>query len=482
MPSLRPVLLVNGVLLLILSAAMLIPAMVDMYQKNPDAQVFLSSAFFTAFIGGGLFLTNRGYKGRLSMKQAFILTNSCWVMLTLFASLPLYFSELNLSLTDAVFETLSGITTTGATVLTGLQKLPPGILVWRCLLQWLGGIGIIVLAMAILPILHIGGMQLFRTESSDRSDKILPSASQIAATIGAIYLFLTSICALCLWLAGMRGFDAICHAMTTIATAGFANYDASIGHFRSAAIETIIICFMLLSALPFILYYQLMRGRPRKLFTDMQVRWFVSILTVAVLSFTVWLWWEKAMEPLAAFRAAAFNITSMLTTTGYASTDYSAWGNFAITGIFLLFVMGGCTGSTTGGIKVFRYQVLFEIAKAQVSRVVQPHGVFLPRFNGKPIEEIHSTAVQSFFILFAFCFICLATILSFFGLDFLTSMSGAAAMLANVGPGLGEVIGPGGNYTSLPDGAKWALMVGMLVGRLEVITVLVLFSPHFWRD
>lgn len=482
MISLRPILLVNGVLMLILSLAMLVPAAVDAYNDNPDAGVFFSSAFFTAFIGGGLYLTNRGYRGRLSMKQAFILTNSCWVMVTLFAALPLYFSELGLSLTDAAFETMSGITTTGATVLTGLEHMPPGILLWRCLMQWLGGIGIIVLAMAILPILHIGGMQLFRTESSDRSDKILPSASQIAATIGAIYFFLTSFCALLLWATGMRGFDAICHAMTTISTGGFANYDASIGYYNSPNIELVLIVFMALSALPFILYYQFARGKPQKLLQDTQVRWFLSILSLAILSCAGWLWWDRGMDMWFALRISAFNITSILTTTGYASHDFSLWGHFAVTGIFLLFVMGGCTGSTTGGIKVFRYQVLFEIAKAQVSRVVQPHGVFLPRYNGKPIAETVSTAVQSFFILFAFCFICLATVLSFFGLDFLTSMSGAATALANVGPGLSELIGPAGNFASLPDGAKWALMVGMLVGRLEVITVLVLLSPHFWRD
>ncbi|MGB1539769.1 MAG: TrkH family potassium uptake protein, partial [Rickettsiales bacterium] len=390
-------------------------------------------------------------------------------------------SDFGLSFADAYFEAVSGITTTGSTVISGLDTATPELLLWRALIQWLGGIGIIVFAIAILPMLRIGGMQLFRTESSEK-EKILPRAAQIANVIAGVYLALTMLCAIALWMAGMSGFDAICHAMTTLATAGFSTYDESIGHYDSANIEMVLTFFMVVAAMPFILYYQMLRGKGEDFWKNAQVRWFLSSVAATVSIMTVWLIWKHNIEVFDAFRFASFNVVSIITTTGFASADYTTWGSFAVVFIFMLGVVGGCTGSTSGGIKIFRYHVLYEIAKAQVNQLIQPHGVFLPKYNRKPIAENVSSSVLSFFILFAFMFVVTALLLSLTGLDYITSMSAAATTLANVGPGLGPIIGPAGNFAPLPDIAKYILCFAMIAGRLELFTILVLFSPNFWRD
>lgn len=481
MINLRPILQVNGVLLAILAAAMLVPAFIGFILGNPDWKVFLFSAFVTAFVGSGLFITNRGNSGELNLRQAFIFTASTWAIMPVFAALPLYYSDFGLSFADAYFEAVSGITTTGSTVIVALNTATPELLLWRAILQWLGGIGIIVFAIAVLPMLRIGGMQLFRNESSEK-EKILPRAAQIAKALASVYGLFTLICAIVLWMCGMTGFDAICHAMSTIATAGFSTYDASIGHFQNPKIEYAMTFFMLGSALPFLLYYQMLRGKPEDMWRNTQVRFFLSVVAFSISVMTVWLMFKHPMNLEEAFRLAAFNVSSIVTTTGYASADYTLWGSFAVVFLFLLGVMGGCSGSSTGGIKVFRYQVLFETAKAQMHQLLHPHGVFLPKYNHKPIPDSVSASVMTFFILFAFMFTVTAALLSLMGLDYITSLSAAATTLANVGPGLGPIIGPSGTFAPLPDGAKYLLCFTMIAGRLELFTVLVLFSPGFWRD
>lgn len=481
MLNLRPILQVNGILLAILAAAMLVPSLIGFILGNPDWKVFLFSAFITAFIGSGLFITNRGETGELNLRQAFVFTTSTWVIMPIFAALPIYYSDFGLDFADSYFEAVSGITTTGSTVISGLDTATPELLLWRAILQWLGGIGIIVFAIAVLPMLRIGGMQIFRSESSEK-EKILPRAAQIAKALASIYGLFTLICTICFWLGGMSGFDAICHAMSTIATAGFSTYDASFGQFQNATLEYMATFFMLASALPFLLYYQMMRGRPEDMWRNTQVRWFLSVVAVSILVMTIWLMFKHPMELEEAFRLSSFNIASIVTTTGFASADYTLWGSFAVVFFFLLGVMGGCSGSTTGGIKVFRYQVLFETAKAQMHQLLHPHGVFLPKYNHKPIPESVSSSVMTFFILFAFMFTVTAALLSLMGLDYITSLSAAATTLANVGPGLGPIIGPSGNFAPLPDAAKYLLCFNMIAGRLELFTVLVLFSPGFWRD
>lgn len=480
--SLRPIFYINGLLLLILSGTMIIPIGIDLIYHENTWQPFLTSAFITAFIGGTLYFSNRGYQGDFNIRQTFLFTTSSWVILPLFASLPLYFSNIGLSFTDSYFEATSGLTTTGATVMSNLDFTAHSILFWRVLLQGMGAVGVIVLAMAVLPMLGVGGMQLFRTEQSDKNDKVIPHAREFAKTIGVTYLTLVSICALAYWVAGMNGFDAICHALSTLGTAGFSNYDASIAYFDSLVIEIIAIFGMIAGGIPIILYYHLVRGKPEALYKDIQVRWFLTIIAFAILLATGWLVYHNDILFGEALRQASFNIVSIITTTGYASSDYAHWGTAPTVLFFMLIVVGGCTGSTSGGIKIFRFKVLYETSKIQLNQLIQPSGVFIPRYNRKPIPLSVSASVLCFFTLFAFCFMVIAISLSAFGLDFITSMSAAAQVLANVGPGLGEIIGPTGNYRLLPDGAIWLLSFAMILGRLELFTVLVLFTTKFWRD
>jgi trk system potassium uptake protein TrkH len=459
-----------------------VPTLTDLISGQSDWRVFAGSAGACMFIGVTLILTMRTEKMRFGVRQAFLLTTLSWLVIALFGALPFALADLNLSYTDAVFEAMSGITTTGATVITDLQNAPPGILIWRAILQWLGGIGIIVMAVSVLPMLQVGGMQLFRMESSDKSEKALPRVAQVAAIIGAIYVGLTMLCALSYWIAGMPSFDAIAHAMTTVATGGFSTADTSVGSFNNPAIEWIAVIFMLSGALPFVLYIQAVRGNLAPLLRDSQVRTFLGIiLTMVVLLIT----WQVVMDREAlgpAIRLVTFNLISVMTGTGYATSDFSLWGEFAMTMFFFAMFVGGCAGSTTCGLKVFRFQVLYATTVAQAGKLLQPHGVFIPHFNKKPIPEAVSESVLSFFFLYVLAFGALAVGLGAMGLDFVTAISGAASSIANVGPGLGPVIGPSGTYASLPDPAKWLLSFGMLLGRLELFTVLILFTPAFWRN
>jgi trk system potassium uptake protein len=477
----RPIFFVIGILLSMLGMAMLVPAIADAATDNPDWAVFLASAFVTLFVGGTLILTTRAKFSNLVVRQAFILTTAAWVALAAFGALPFAFSNLGLSYTDAFFEAMSGITTTGSTVITGLDTAPPGILLWRALLQWLGGIGIIVMAISILPLLQVGGMQLFRMESSDSSDKAFPRVAQISAATAIIYTILTLVCAVAMWGAGMTPFEAAAHSMTTIATGGFSTSDASIGHFDSALMDWIVIVFMILGSLPFVLYFAMIRGNPRALVRDTQVQWFLITVAVSILLVAFWLVSKNDIELLRAIRLSSFNVVSIITGTGYASADYNAWGLLPVTAFFFFMFVGGCAGSTSCGIKIFRYQILFANTRVQFRRMWQPNVVYSPRYNHKPIPESVTDAVMSFFFMFALIFGVLALALSLIGLDFVTAVSGAATAIANVGPALGPTIGPSGTFAPLPDAAKWVLSIGMLLGRLELFTVLVLFSPAFWR-
>ncbi|MCZ6455336.1 MAG: TrkH family potassium uptake protein [Alphaproteobacteria bacterium] len=481
MIDLRPILFILGLLLTTLALAMSLPALVDAATGHADWQVFLASAGLTLFVGVSLILTMRGGNMEIGIREAFVLTVGSWLGVTLFASLPFVFAELNLSFADAFFEAMSGITTTGATVIVNLDNAPPGILLWRALLQWLGGIGIIVTAVAMLPMLKVGGMQLFRMESSDTTEKVLPRAAQISTAIGAIYFILTSICAVAYWAAGMPGFDAIAHAMTTIATGGFSTSDDSLAAFATPGIEWIAVVFMILGSLPFVLYLQVVRGRPMSLFRDSQVRWFLALALALIIIVILILSISQGVSSSQSLRLAAFNTISILTGTGYSTAAFDNWGPLALTIFFLIMFIGGCAGSTTCGIKIFRFQILYETATTQIRRLVQPHGVFIPYYNRSPITDEVAMSVMSFFFFYVLVYVVLALGLSLLGLDFLTALSGAATAISNVGPGLGPVIGPNGTFTSLPDSAKWLLSAGMLLGRLELFTILVLFAPAFWK-
>ncbi len=476
----RPVVFILGILISVLAVAMVIPAIVDAMVGHPDWQVFTASSATALFIGVSMILTSRSGLTGFSLRQAFVMTNLAWLVIAIFGALPFAFSELELSVTDAFFESMSGVTTTGATIIVGLDNAPPGILLWRAILQWLGGVGIIVMAVAILPMLQVGGMQLFRVEAFD-TDKVLPRAAQIAGAISIIYVSITAFAAVVLWALGMTGFEAVAHAMTSIATGGFSTSDQSLAHFDSALIDWSICAFMVLGSMPFVLYLRMVRGNPKAILRDSQVRWLFAILVSAIALTAGWLWLKDIMEPGSALRYAAFNVISIMTGTGYATAAFDTWGGFAMALMFVLMFIGCCAGSTTCGIKIFRFQVLHATAVAQMKRLLQPHGVFFPYYNKKPIPETVAESVMGFFFLFIICYALLATGLGLFGLDFITAVSGAASAIANVGPGLGEIIGPAGTFKTLPDGAKWLLAAGMLLGRLELFTVLVLVTPAFWR-
>ncbi|HLF58967.1 MAG TPA: TrkH family potassium uptake protein [Alphaproteobacteria bacterium] len=477
----RPVFFVIGILLTTLAVVMVLPAIADAAVGNRDWVVFATSAGLTLFVGVSLIIGNWAPRFDIEVREAFLLTALAWLVAAAAGALPMAFSGLNLSFTDAYFEAMSGITTTGSTVIVGLDSAPPGILLWRALLQMLGGIGFIVMAVAVLPFLKVGGMQLFRMEFSDKSEKVLPRVAQIAAAIGVIYLVLIALDATALWAAGMTGFEAVCHAMATLATGGFSTSDASIGHFHSLPIEMITTVFMLLGAMPFVLFLELMRGKPGRLFRDSQVRGFLGLYAAAVLALVLWQWLGGGESLPQALREVSFGVASIMTTTGFATADYQTWGGFAAVVVLYITVVGGCTGSTGGGIKIYRLEVLYATAKAQFRRIIQPHGLFEPHYAGRPIPEAVASSVMGFFFLFALTFAALSLGLGAAGLDFLTSISGVATAMANTGPGLGAIIGPAGNFASLPDSAKWLLSLGMLLGRLELYTVLVLLWPEFWR-
>jgi trk system potassium uptake protein TrkH len=478
--DMRPILYVIGILLCTLAASMSIPLIVDLIAGNTDWKVFALCMTFTAFFGGALVLTNSGKNFTITMRQTFLLTTLSWVVLAVAASFPFAMADLRMNFTDAMFEAVSGITTTGSTVMTNLESSPPGILLWRAILQWLGGVGIIVMALSVLPFLKVGGMQLFQTESSE-SEKALPRAAQLATSIGIVYLGLTIVCMTCYRLSGMGNFDAWAHAMTTIATGGFSTFDSSFGNFDTAWAETTAILFMILGGLPFILYIKALRGNWSALFHDSQVQVFLKIVLSAILVMIAYQVFHNNVPFIESLRRSAFNVVSIITGTGYTNGDYGAWGGFAIIMVFFLMVVGGCAGSTTCGIKVFRFQVLYAVAVSQLKQLIHPHGIFTPHYNHQALPKGVSSSVMSFFFVYALCFSFLAIGLSFVGLDFLTAMSGAATSISNVGPGLGDIIGPAGTFQPLPDSAKWMMCAGMILGRLELFTVLVLFMPQFWK-
>jgi trk system potassium uptake protein TrkH len=477
----RPIIFFLGLLLIALAAAMLVPAAVDAANAHPDWQAFLGGAAVCLFFGGSCVLTTRGAWKTLSVRQSFVLTVVSWVLLTAFAALPFRFAGLDLNYASAFFEAMSGITTTGSTTLVGLDNAPPGVLLWRAMLQWLGGIGFVVLAIAVLPMLQVGGNQLFRTEFSDPSGKTTPRIASLAAGIGLVYAGATFACFVAYWAAGMGSFEAIAHAMTTIATGGFSTADASIGHFASPPIEMIATLFMIVGSLPFTMLLIAARGDPLRMIRSSQVQWFIGFLAIGTLTMAAWQIAVNDVQILRALRTAAFNVTSIITGTGYASEDYWRWGTFpGVAFLFFMFV-GGCAGSTSCSVKIFRYQVLFLALKTQLERLLRPHRVYVPHYDGKPLPDSVTDSVFAFFFLFLLVFALLAFALSLLGLDFVTSVSSAATAITNVGPGLGSIVGPAGTFAELSDGAKWLLSLGMLLGRLEVFTVVVLFTSKFWR-
>jgi len=471
-----------GVLLITLGTFMLIPFFVQFIYDERNG-TFLSSASITIFIGILLVLTNLEENKKLNLQQAFLLTTLSWLSIAIFGCIPFLLSNLNLSIVDAFFESMSGITTTGSTIITNLDNAPKSILIWRAILQWLGGIGVIVMAITVLPLLNVGGMQLFRMESSDTTEKILPRTREVTIIISVIYLTLTFACGAAYWLVGMNIFDSIAHSMTTIATGGFSTYSSSIGYFQNPKIEIIAIIFIVLGSMPFIAYLKFVKGDQKIFFKDVQIKGLIYIFIVSILLMLLYLLLSNKEYSFAEnLRISTFNVVSILSGTGYVTSDFSLWGKFPL--IFFLFLMfiGGCAGSTTCGIKIFRFQILGLFILNQIKKLIYPHGIFPMKYNNEKISNPFIYSIMTFIFLYFFIFFILAALLSLDGLDFVTALSGSASAISNVGPGLGDVIGPNGNFSDLSTFSKLCLSLGMLLGRLELFAVLVLFFPSFWKN
>lgn len=482
MKLLGPTLLILGAILNILALFMLVPLALSIAYDSNNQLAFFSSATITSLSGITFLLI--GKKSRLDFmqpRQVFLITSCAWTGVSLFSALPFMLIDHPLHLADAVFEAVSGVTTTGSSVMSGLDSLPKDILLWRSMLNWIGGVGIIGMAIAVLPFLRVGGMRLFKTESSDWSDKAMPRAQSLMAMIIYSYLALSVICCLAFWLAGMDFFNAVNHAMTTVSTGGFSTSDSSFAQFESLLIHWIAIVFMLAGAFPFVLFVRLLVNKKFIIFSDTQVRGLLWIVAITTLMLSLQLIISGQMDPLRAVTMACFNLVSVITTCGFASGDYQLWGSLSLVVFFFATFVGGCSGSTTGGIKVFRLQIFGGLVREQIMTAIHPRAIISRRYNNRLISSEIIASSISYMFLMVTCWLVIAVILALTGLDLLTSVTGAATAVMNVGPGLGDVIGPAGNFSSLSDTAKWALSAGMLLGRLEFLTILVLFTPAFWR-
>ena len=478
----KTVFFILGILLIVLGISMLAPyGMQLIYEENSHS--FVSSAFITIFVGILFILANLEKEFKLNLRQTFLFSTLAWVMVAIFGSLPFLLSPKEFSFSEAFFESMSGITTTGATIITDLDNSPKSILLWRAIMQWLGGIGIVVMAITVLPLLKVGGMQLFKMEGPDSTEKILPRTIEVATIIISTYFALTLFCGFFYWLFGMSAFDSISHAMTTIATGGFSTHNESIGFFENSNIEIIACIFIILGSIPFISYLKFLQGNKKIFIEDSQIKGLIYIILISVIIMFLYLLfinYEKNIFDN--IRISSFNVISILSGTGYVTDDFGLWGKFSL--IFFLFLMfiGGCAGSTACGIKIFRLQMLIIFLKNQIKKLIYPNSIIITRYNNQKITDDFFKSVIIFIFSFLFIFFIISMLLTITGLDFLTAISGAASAISNVGPGLGEMIGPNGNYKEIPDASKWILSIGMLLGRLELFAVLVLFFPSFWRN
>ena len=479
MSNYKTVFFTLGILQIILGASMFLPIIIQLIYSEIDSS-FFGASIITIVFGTLFFLSNLDHDKKLNLQQAFLLTALSWLSIAIFGSLPFIFSNLNLSFTDSFFESMSGITTTGSTILSNLEITPKSILLWRAILQWLGGIGIIVMAITLMPIMNVGGMQLFKISSNDSSEKILPKSKEIALRLIYIYSSLTILCAFTYWIFGMSIFDSLTHSMTTIATGGFSNYNESIGYFNSIPIEIASMLFIILGSLPFIVYIKFINGNKRIFTSDIQIRTFIKIILISIIVLSIYLIFYDGTK--FNLRSIFFNVISILTGTGYVNAEFDGWGSFALVLFLALMFIGGCAGSTTCGIKIFRIQILYLFISNQLKKIIYPKGVFVMKYDKNVIDNKFISSIISFIYLYFVIFFILAALLSLTGLDFVTAISGAATSISNVGPGLGNIIGPNGNFSTLPDISKWILTIGMILGRLELFAILVLFIPSFWRN
>lgn len=481
MKLLAPMFLVIAVALIALAISMFAPALVGLYYNTGNTSEFIYSALACLLCGALFWVLGLAYRtSHLFTRQMFMITGGTWFMIPLFASLPLLLTRADLSTTDAIFETVSGLTTTGSTILSGLDAMPQDILLWRSLLQWLGGIGIICMAVAILPFLKVGGMRLFQTESSHWSEDNAPRAQQLVKSIIYIYVILTVLCTAAYIFTGMGVLEAVNHAFATLSTGGFSTTDQSFTG-RSYVTQWVAIIFMLAGAIPFVLYVYLYSAKKFIILRDRQVRGMLYLITAITLAVTANRYLTGAHNLFEDFTIAAFNVTSIVTTTGFASADYATWSSFCLALFFFAIFVGGCSGSTSGGTKVFRFQLFLILLKEQLSRLVHPRLRTTRKYNNQVIGSEVITALIAYIFVLISSLIVLTLGLTLTDLDLITSLTGSATALMNVGPGLGDIIGPSGNFSSLSDSAKWLLSIGMIMGRLEFLTILILFTPSYWR-
>jgi trk system potassium uptake protein TrkH len=479
MPNYKTVFFTLGILQIILGIFMLIPIIVQFLYNEIDSS-FFGASIITIIFGTLFFLSNLDHEKKLNLQQAFLLTALSWLSIAIFGSLPFVFSNLDFSFTNAFFESMSGITTTGSTIISNLEDMPKSILLWRAILQWLGGIGIIVMAITLMPIMNVGGMQLFKVSNNDSSEKILPKSKEIALRLIYIYSILTALCGMTYYFFGMNSFDSLTHSMTTIATGGFSNYNESIGYFDNISIEIVSMIFIILGSLPFIAYIKFLNGNKSIFTSDVQIKTFLKIIFFSVIILSIYLTFNDQSE--FNFRLIFFNIISILTGTGYVNAQFDNWGGFSLVLFLILMFIGGCAGSTTCGVKIFRIQILFIFISNQLKKIIYPKGIFVMKYDQNPIDNKFIASIISFIFMYLIIFFIMSALLSLTGLDFITSISGAATSISNVGPGLGSIIGPNGNFSTLPEISKWILTVGMILGRLELFAILVLFLPSFWRN
>ena len=480
MSNYKTVFFTLGILQIILGISMIFPIIIQIIFGELNSS-FISASLITIIFGTLFLLSNLDQDKKLNLQHAFLLTALSWISVAIFGSLPFIFSDLNLSITDSFFESMSGITTTGSTIITDLNSTPKAILLWRAILQWLGGIGIIVMAITLMPLMNVGGMQLLKISSTDGSEKILPKTKEISIRLIIIYMALTFLCALFYKIFGMKFFDSLTHSMTTIATGGFSNYNDSIGHFNNFKIEMTSMIFIILGSIPFIAYIKYLSGTKNIFITDTQIKSFIKIIFFSILILFLYLViFNKSFSEIS-LRSISFNVISILTGTGYVTQNFDSWGNFPLIYFLMLMFIGGCAGSTTCGIKIFRVQILYLFIKNQLKKIIYPRGIFIIKYDNNNVNEKFMASIISFIYLYIVIFFVIAALLSLSGLDFTTSISGAATSISNVGPGLGELIGPNGNFSQLPDFSKWVLSFGMILGRLELFAILVLFLPSFWQ-
>ena len=479
MSNYKTVFFTLGILQIILGIFMLIPLIAQFFYSEIDSS-FFGASIVTIIFGTLFFLSNLDHDKKLNLQQAFLLTALSWLSIAIFGSLPFVFSNIEFTFTNAFFESMSGITTTGSTIISNLEEMPRGILLWRALLQWLGGIGIIVMAITLMPIMNVGGMQLFKISNNDSSEKILPKSKEIALRLIYIYSSLTLFCAISYKILGMNFFDSLTHSMTTIATGGFSNYNESIAFFNSFSIEISAMIFIILGSIPFIAYIKFLSGNKKIFFSDIQIKTFLKIIIISISILFVYLIISDTEQ--ISLRSIFFNVISILTGTGYVNAQFDNWGGFPLILFLGLMFIGGCAGSTTCGIKIFRLQILYSFISNQIKKIIYPNAIIVMKYDQNPVDNKFIASIISFIYMYFVIFFIITALLSLTGLDFITSISGAATSISNVGPGLGSIIGPNGNFSSLPDISKWILSLGMILGRLELFAILVLFLPSFWRN